>query len=375
MAGIAKRRAGALLVVLGFITAIVGVFALPASAAPEDTECAGAFSGNPESSLALTSDPAGGSFVEAGDEIDVTATWDTADWVGTELDKLLGCVRINGTLIDSLTQEEKPVANSGTFEFDTITVPSDVEDGDQICMRARLSGQPAEGNESTQKSNVVCWSVGDAENPPPPAPTVALTVSKDVVNGAGGETFDFTVNCDPVSLSDENTDDDGVTFDDGVASFELGDGESVTFDGLPEDTACEVTETVPGGNTWTTTINGASDDDGSAVIELTDDDETAAFENTRVVAAPKDEEEEEASVLGNEQTRATPSTPATPAAPAVLAAAETPAAPAAAPAVLAATGLSLGLAVFAAAMIGLGLLLLGGVKLSVRPAGTRYYNS
>jgi LPXTG-motif cell wall-anchored protein len=110
--------------------------------------------------LAKSTVPAGGSNVVAGQTISVTVTWTTTDWVGTTLDRIADCVEVGGVESSTLSTEEKPTANDGSFTHQYV-IPS-VAAGTQVCDRARLSGNPAPQNESTQKSNIVCFNVVDA---------------------------------------------------------------------------------------------------------------------------------------------------------------------------------------------------------------------
>ena len=275
------RWFGALLLALGLVAGGLAFLGGTASAAPKSgddtvTECNGAFRGTPEENITITGAP--GSPVAAGDDIDLAVEWVTTDWDPGQdgnLDKVILCVRLNGELLDDLTQIDKPTANDGEWNPDVFDVPAGFGADDELCARVRLSGNPAADNPSTQKSEIVCWQGGEGE-----PSTFGFTVAKEVEPDTSDATFEFTIDCDPVALDADNNGDAGVSFDDGVATVVLGDGDSVTFDGLPEDTTCLVSEAVPNTSNWLTTINGKADEDRAT--EVAADGSTTTFVNTLV---------------------------------------------------------------------------------------------
>lgn len=360
MAGTTRRTRGALLMMLGLILMAAGAIS-PAAAAPDqNNECNGAFEGSPAGSLAITSVPPAG-ITGGATEIVVTVTWDPAEWADPdELDKLVNCIKVDGALVDSLSSIDKPTDNDGTHVFTIDLTGLDV--GDEVCDRARLSGQPAPGNQSTQKSNELCWIVSDGQTPPPPPDTYSLTVRKTVVNGIGNESFTFTVDCDPAELDASNV--SGATFTDGAATFDLANGGTKEITGLPEQASCEVTESVPASPQWTTKINNVADDDRSTVVDIAGDDREVVFENTRVNPTPPPDD---TPVVAPQQETA----------PAVAGVQVTrEAAPAVAPArqaeTIAATGMSTTLFVLGMALLSLGALLVVGAGKTARPAGNHY---
>lgn len=361
-----RRAGGVVLAAAGLMLTLLAFVSSPASAAPNpNNECNGAFNGIPDGSLAIAGTPPAGN-TDGDTSLEIDVSWDTADWAGQDLDKILNCVQVNGALVDSLSTIEKPTTNDGTQEF-TIDV-SDLEPGDEVCARVRLSGQPAGNNTSTQKSNVLCWTISEKGTPPPPADTYDITVTKNVVNGAGGESFGFTVDCDPFELDADNVAGSGVTFTDGAANFSLGDDGTRTVVGLPDGASCEVAETTPAGAQWTTTINGAASATRTTVVAITVNgtagDRVAAFENTRVIPTITD--------------TGTPNTPA----PAVVAGVQVTRDPSPAPAPaakaavqgtqLAATGMSPGLLALGLALVGVGAVLVLGAGRTRRPEGVHY---
>ncbi|MGZ8565820.1 MAG: DUF11 domain-containing protein [Actinomycetota bacterium] len=182
-----RRRAWGLLVV-----ASIALFQLQLMMAPTasaSAACNGAFSGSPSGTLALSSTVPNGGSISAGQPITITATWDTNDW--NSLDAYYNCFQLNGSSVASLEFEEKPPTNDGII-VQTFNVPDAVSDGDELCVRNRLSGEPRSGNTSTQKGNRICWTVG---NQPPPRPDVKITksASTTTVNVDGSVTFTLAV--------------------------------------------------------------------------------------------------------------------------------------------------------------------------------------
>ncbi len=93
----------------------------------------------------------------------------------------------------------------------------------------------------------------------------SLTVTKTVIGGKAGDTFDFTVDC-------PGTDNDDA--------FSLAAGESKTVIDIPLGAECVVTESAPG-SFWTVTrtINGASSGSGPATVVMDPDNESVEFTN------------------------------------------------------------------------------------------------
>jgi len=151
--------------------AFAGVL-LPFTAAsatpPTNSACNGAFNGDPAGSLVKHIDA--GDTVVGGQVIHVTVTWDTEDWSSDQLDDVHDCVVIGDTLVDGLTDEEKPTANDGVWTT-SYTVPADLATGTVICDRVRLSGP----GRDTEKSNVVCSTVADPTTTTTAEPTTTTT--------------------------------------------------------------------------------------------------------------------------------------------------------------------------------------------------------
>ena len=143
---------------------LLPVLLLPSAAradSPNSSACKGLYHGNPPGSLVMTTNPPSGTVLHPGDAVEVTATWDTADWPGPRLHKVLDCLLVNGEVDYELSSQEKPTDNDGLYHY-TFTVPGRAVGG-RICDRVRLSGRlVADGDLAVQKSNTICFSVAAA---------------------------------------------------------------------------------------------------------------------------------------------------------------------------------------------------------------------
>jgi hypothetical protein len=159
------------------VAATLTVVLLPSAAwaeAPSPEACSGLYHGNPPGSLAMTTSPASGTVLHPGDEVEVTAVWDTADWPRPVLHKVLDCLLVNGDVDYDHSSQEKPTDNDGYYRY-RFTVPNGARG--RICDRVRLSGRFVEGRDLVvQKSNTVCFSIaavagdtGDAGRPGSPS--------------------------------------------------------------------------------------------------------------------------------------------------------------------------------------------------------------
>jgi len=142
--------------------------------APNPSACKALYHGNPPGSLAITTDPPSGTVLHPGDEVEVTATWNTGDWPRPVLHKVLDCLLVNGGIDYDHSTQEKPTDNDGLFRY-RFTVPNGARG--RICDRVRLSGRfVAGGDLVVQKSNPVCFSIaavaaGGTGSPGGPADT------------------------------------------------------------------------------------------------------------------------------------------------------------------------------------------------------------
>ena len=135
--------------------------------APSPSACGALYHGDPPGSLVMTTSPSSGTVLHPGDEVEVTATWDTADWPRPVLHKVLDCLLVNGDVDYDHSSQEKPTDNDGYYRY-RFTVPNGARG--RICDRVRLSGRFVEdGDLVVQKSNTVCFSIaavaGDTGTP------------------------------------------------------------------------------------------------------------------------------------------------------------------------------------------------------------------
>jgi uncharacterized repeat protein (TIGR01451 family)/fimbrial isopeptide formation D2 family protein len=189
-----RARNRAFVVLLALTLGVIQLQLVTAGSASASSACNGAFQGSPPGTLAIHGVPTTPT-IQPGQSITFTATWDPADWSG--LDAYYNCWQLNGSELGSLELEEKPPANDGTV-VQTVTVPNSASDGDVICVRTRLSGQPASGNTTTQKSNKLCWTVNAA---PPPQPDVKITKTASDSNVAAGDSFTYTLKVENISAT------------------------------------------------------------------------------------------------------------------------------------------------------------------------------
>jgi hypothetical protein len=160
--------------VAGILAVVLGPSAAWAEA-PSPSACQGLYHGNPPGSLVMTTSPSSGTVLRPGDEVEVTATWDTADWPRPVLHKVLDCLLVNGDVDYDHSSQEKPTDNDGYYRY-RFTVPNGARG--RVCDRVRLSGRFVEdGDLVVQKSNTVCFSIaavaGDTGVPASPAPSEA----------------------------------------------------------------------------------------------------------------------------------------------------------------------------------------------------------
>jgi hypothetical protein len=166
----------ALLAVTACGVATLPVLLTPSAAwadSPNAEACSGLYHGSPPGSLRITTSPPTGTVLHAGDDVEVTATWDSADWPTPVLHKVLDCLLVNGTVDYGHSSQEKPTDNDGLYRY-RFTVP--VGTPGRVCDRVRLSGRLVSGGDLVvQKSNTVCFSVAGAGTGGPGIPVEAAT--------------------------------------------------------------------------------------------------------------------------------------------------------------------------------------------------------
>jgi LPXTG-motif cell wall-anchored protein len=107
-----------------------------------------------------------------GDVIDVSLSWDPADFDDTWVQRVLNCVSIDGVPVPELSDEERPAPNDGTYGRELV-VPANIESGHLLCEQGFVWGGLARGGYSLISSPRVCFTTQAA--PPPPPPTTTTT--------------------------------------------------------------------------------------------------------------------------------------------------------------------------------------------------------
>lgn len=110
--------------------------------------------------------------IVAGDVVDISLSWDPADWTDTWVEKVLNCVSIDGTPVPELTDEERPAPNDGAYGRE-LAIPDDIGSGHLLCQQGFVYGMYARGGYTRTSSPRVCFTTEAA--PPPPPPTTTTT--------------------------------------------------------------------------------------------------------------------------------------------------------------------------------------------------------
>src|SRR5918999_5935109 len=108
----------------------------------------------------------------AGDVIDITLSWDPADFDDTWIQKVTNCVSIDGEPVPELTDEERPAPNDGNYGRELV-IPENIESGHLLCQQGFVYGNLSRGGYSLISSPRVCFTTQAAPPPPPPPPTTA----------------------------------------------------------------------------------------------------------------------------------------------------------------------------------------------------------
>jgi len=108
----------------------------------------------------------------AGDVIDISLSWDPADFDDTWIQKVTNCVSIDGKPVPELTDEERPAPNDGAYGRELV-VPEDIGDGHLLCQQGFVYGNLSRGGYSLISSPRVCFTTQAAAPPPPPPPPPA----------------------------------------------------------------------------------------------------------------------------------------------------------------------------------------------------------
>jgi hypothetical protein len=114
----------------------------------------------------------------AGDALDISLTWDPADWNDTWVEKVLNCVSVDGRPVPELTDEERPAPNDGAYDRELV-VPRDIGAGHLLCEQGFVFGVLSRGGYSQTSSPRVCFTTEAL--PPPPVivapPTTTTTTA------------------------------------------------------------------------------------------------------------------------------------------------------------------------------------------------------
>ena len=108
----------------------------------------------------------------AGDVIDISLSWDPADFDDTWIQKVTNCVSIDGKPVPELSDEERPAPNDGAYSRELV-IPEDIEGGHLLCEQGFVYGNLSRGGYSLISSPRVCFTTEEAPPPPPPPPTTA----------------------------------------------------------------------------------------------------------------------------------------------------------------------------------------------------------
>lgn len=95
--------------------------------------------------------------VTAGQGTAVHIPWKRAEWTG-ELTDVLGCVSVDGELVDGASMRARSVDNDGSHTHH-FTVPEDVKTGSTVCQAALLVGLSATGEPASDRLDPACFRV------------------------------------------------------------------------------------------------------------------------------------------------------------------------------------------------------------------------
>ena len=114
--------------------------------------------------------------VMAGDVVDISISWDPADFDDTWIEKVLNCVSIDGKAVPELSDEERPAPNDGAFDRELV-LPKTIEGGLLVCEQGFVYGNLSRGGYSLISSPRVCFTTEEAPPPPPPPTTAPPTTT------------------------------------------------------------------------------------------------------------------------------------------------------------------------------------------------------
>jgi LPXTG cell wall anchor motif len=119
--------------------------------------------------LKLTANVPDRATVAPGQDVTVRLTWNPKDWSGKDLDMALACVRVKGGLDSKMSNEERPSANDGSYEY-RLHVPDNIKPGCDICVQGFLAGATGDGGSEQVGSNEQCFMSGSPAPPAKPTP-------------------------------------------------------------------------------------------------------------------------------------------------------------------------------------------------------------
>ena len=124
----------------------------------------------PPGGAELTTDPAPGAPLRAGQTVTLTLRWDERAFGAAELHRVAHCVvTLDGRLRLDLSGSEAPSANDGVYRG-SFVVPTDLAPGDCLCVLGVASGPGGDGSVTRLGGNS-CVTVTDPAPPTPPVTT------------------------------------------------------------------------------------------------------------------------------------------------------------------------------------------------------------
>jgi hypothetical protein len=125
----------------------------------------------PPGGAELTTDPAPGAPLRAGETVSLTLRWDERAFAGPDLHRVAHCiVTLDGRLRLDLSGGEAPSANDGMYRG-SFAVPADLAPGDCLCVLGVASGAGVDGG-PTRLGGSSCVTVTEPAPPVrPPAAT------------------------------------------------------------------------------------------------------------------------------------------------------------------------------------------------------------
>jgi hypothetical protein len=130
----------------------------------------------PPGGAGLTTDPAPGAPLRAGETVSLTLRWDERAFAGPDLQRVAHCiVTLDGRLRLDLSGAEAPSANDGLYRG-SFVVPADLAPGECLCVLGVASGSGADGR-LTRLGGSSCVTV--TEPAPPVRPPAATPPAPD----------------------------------------------------------------------------------------------------------------------------------------------------------------------------------------------------